>query len=321
MTQSKEEVKQKVMSMDDKMRKIKKLRIEHPRFVKALTLIRKCHKSLESSTDPQCMLITGPSGAGKSTLFDTYVQYYDKVIYHSSKTKKVILWGEIPSPTRINTFLEMMLDMLGDPLPTKGTIGNKKHRLENLIRDCEVELIMLDEFQHFYNQENDKINYDVADCFKSIINKTKVPVVLFGLSDAEKVVAANPQLKRRFSLRESIAPFSYDSPNEVVEFRMLLKEVDKMLPFENLSGLGEEDLADRFMFATNGVMNSVMKIIRDAAIQVVEEGREKIEREDLAKAYHLHSSILRAKKFNPFTKEEFNYSEALQEVFIDTQKR
>ncbi|PWW30563.1 TniB protein [Cytobacillus oceanisediminis] len=295
------------LSIDEKMAKIKNIKIVHPRFQQGLDRIRKCHLSLESSPDPQCMLVTGPSGSGKSTLFNIYAQMYDKLIYDSTRTKKVILWGEIPSPTRINTFLEMMLEMLGDPYPTRGTIGNKNHRLVNLIKDCRVELIMLDEFQHFVSSVNKKVNNDVAECFKSLVNRTNVPVVLFGLEESELVINENVQLKRRFSMRHPISPFSYDNPKKVEEFRMLLNHIDQMLPFNEFSGLRHENIADRMMYATNGLMNSIMKIIREAALIAVNENREKIELKDLSDAYLLHSAILKGKKENPFVEEKFIY--------------
>ncbi|MEH7747329.1 TniB family NTP-binding protein [Neobacillus drentensis] len=295
------------LTLEEKIYKIKTLHVNHPRFKNAFKLIEQCHRSLEHTSDPQCMLVTGPSGAGKTTLFKSYVKTYDKVMYESTRTKKTLLWGEVPSPVRIATFLEMMLEMLGDPFPTRGTIGNKNHRLVKLIKDCKVELIMLDEFQHFVSRERYKINYEVADCFKSLINRTQVPVVLFGLEEAEEVIESNPQLLRRFSYRCPMAPFSYNTPQGVNEFRTLLGQIDKNLPFKEHSNLADADIADRIMYATNGVMNSVMKIIRDAALRAVKDNRERIEKVDLAIVYNLHASIMKGKNDNPFTKEKFEF--------------
>ena len=64
------DTRQKYQMMDSEQKKeqIKHLRIIHPRFHKALELIKRCHESTAISTDPQCMLITYPSGSGKSTI-------------------------------------------------------------------------------------------------------------------------------------------------------------------------------------------------------------------------------------------------------------
>ena len=50
------------------------------------------------------MLITGVSGSGKSTIFDAYIQLKDRIVYEETRTRKVILWAEIPSPTTIMSF-------------------------------------------------------------------------------------------------------------------------------------------------------------------------------------------------------------------------
>lgn len=289
------------MTLDEKKKIIKDLKIIHPNFSKALKLIQKCHESLELSDDPQCMLISGPSGSGKTTIFDTYVKLNDKVEYdEKTGAKKSILWAEIPSPIRISTFLETMLERLGDPFPTRGNIGNKNHRLVNLIKDCGIELIMLDEFQHFVHPENQTINYDVADCFKSLVNRTKVPVVLFGLEDSVKVINANQQLNRRFSMRTSLAPFGIENNERKKEFQKLLTLIDTKLPFTKIADLGSCEMVGKIHFATDGFINSVMKIIREAAFSAVEKNKNSIELIDFAKAYHIHSHILKGADNNPF---------------------
>jgi type II secretory pathway predicted ATPase ExeA len=297
----------KNMTFEEKAKIVKDLRIIHPRFKKALELIKQCHNSSQISDDPQCALISGDSGSGKTTIFETYIKLNDKVVYDDfTGAKKAILWAEVPSPVRISTFLETMLDQLGDPFPTRGTIGNKNHRLVNLIKDCGVELIMLDEFQHFVHSENQKVNYEVADCFKSLINRTKVPVVLFGLKDAERPLEVNPQLKRRFSIRYSLSPFGLENDTRRREFQTLLGLIDKQLPFVELSGLDREEMVEKFYFATNGVINSIMKIIRSAAFYALEKDKDKIEINDFAKAYHLHSYILKGEKNNPFLNDDLS---------------
>ncbi|AND41444.1 TniB family NTP-binding protein [Cytobacillus oceanisediminis] len=286
------------MSVKEKKKEISNLKIHHPRFKKALELIKLCHKSKEISSDPQCMLITGPSGSGKSTILESYFSRYQSTTYVNTRTKKVILAGEIPSPTTINTFLETMLDRLGDPFPTRGTIGNKNHRLVKLIEDCSVEIILLDEFQHFVHSENQRVNRAVADCFKSLVNQTKVPVVLFGLEDAKTVLDCNSQLKRRFSISFSLPPFGDEDERREKEFRTLLNQIDNKLPFPIMGGFSKPEIAKLIMAATEGNMNSIIKLVKGAALFALEEQKNHIEIADLYKAYQIHSYIL--KGTNPF---------------------
>ena len=302
------------MSKEEKYNKIKNIKVLYPRFNRGLDLIERCHHSTVISRDPQCLLITGPSGSGKSTIFEAYKQMHDRIVYEETRTKKVILSAEIPSPTTIVSFLEVLLEQLGDPFPTKGSKGDKNRRLVNLIRDCGVELIMLDEFQHFFHPKNKKINYDVSDCFKSLVNQTKVPVVLFGLSESKHVLDCNPQLKRRFSMVYNLSPFRFEDELSMNEFAKLLYSIDQQLPFEELSGLAQGDMMERFYFATNGLMDSIMKLIRDATNFAIEQEKTKIELEDFAKAFNFHAHLHEGKSRHPFKGENFSIGNTISVV-------
>lgn len=287
-----------LLTKEEKLKKIDVLRVLHPDFSKAIELISMCHKSKFNYSEPQCLLITGSYGTGKSTIMDMYVQQHQKIMPLEKTTKVAILSGSIPSPTTINTFLEAMLNHLGDPYPVKGTIGNKQHRLVKLIIDCEVELLILDEFQHFVHKENQKINHNVADCFKSIINATKIPVVLLGIDDSENVLKDNGQLKRRFSFRHHLSGFSCKNPRATDQFRILLHQIDKHLPFTKLAGLKDHGMWEKFDKVTNGNMNALMKLIRTAAVFAVEAEQEVLTEKNFSKAFELHSFIMEGK--NPF---------------------
>jgi hypothetical protein len=195
------------------------------------------------------------------------------------------------------------LDKLGDPFPLNGTLGNKIYRLQKLIKDCDVELIMLDEFQHFVKTEKPKDVYHVADNFKSLINETGVSVVLFGLDEAEQIFSINKQLGRRFTMKEVLDPFSYRDQASIKEFRMLLQQIDHKQPFENLSGLGTPEFADKIIIATDGVMNSIIKLIKDSALYALKQEKDKVDMTDLAMSFDLHSFFLSGtdgEKANPF---------------------
>jgi hypothetical protein len=286
-----------------KLKIVEGIRINHPRFNRAIKLIEECHGYSHISAEPHCMLITAPSGSGKSTVFNNYVEKNDKVIFGETRTKRVILWDEVSSPTRIPILLESLLDRLGDPFPTKGTVGNKNHRLVNLINDCKVELIMLDEFQHFVNTENKRINYEVADWFKSLVNKTKVPVILFGLDESKLVLDSNPQLKGRFKIHYRLHPFNFNTEANEEEFRRLLDEISKQMPFKDQPTFAEKQMADKLMFASDGLLRPLMSLIRRAAINAIEKDKPYIDEEDFADAFEVFD--YNGKEVNPFMIADF----------------
>lgn len=98
--------------------------------------------------------------------------------------------------------------MLGDPAADKETISSQTLRLRKFIAACEVELIILDEFQHFDDRQSRNVLKTISDWLKNLINQCTVPIVLVGMPGCESVLdqKGNEQLKRRFASRHEILP-------------------------------------------------------------------------------------------------------------------
>lgn len=277
------------------------LRVHHPKFNQAMDTIREFHLKSKLSKSPQNLLITGMSGAGKTTVFESYVEKYDRKISDATLTKKIILASSIPSPATPNSVAEKMLEDLGDPYPNRGTVPNKTRRLVNLIKDCEIELVMLDEFQNFVDPEKrERVLYKVSEWIKQILNDTKVPFILFGLDSCIKVVKTNDQLSRRFPVRFNLPLFNYEDEKSVSNFGLLLDNIERSLPLKDSSNLSE--YSEQFFEATKGLMYSIMWLITEASVRAVKRGDSKITLEDLAFAYNLNAHVNNNESYNPFRK-------------------
>ncbi len=302
------------MTRESRLKFVEGIRVIHPAFMQAMQLIEDVHQESSYSTDPHSVLVYGESGSGKTTIYETYIAKHNKVVSTTvdgmQATNRVILYASIPSPASNVSVSEKLLSELGDPYPSRGTAPQKYNRLVKLIEANRVELIMLDEFQHFVDRDKEKVIYKVSDWFKSLINQTKVPVVLFGLKDSELVLDYNPQLSRRFPTRYQVKPFGYVSSSEVETFRRVLHEIDKQLMevFDMQSMLADEEFADRMYYATRGVIDSIMKLVRKAAKYAIDREAERVEIEDFAKAFELFTHVSSGKAVNPFLIEEFTLS-------------
>jgi len=61
--------------------------------------------------------------------------------------------------------------------------------------DCQVELLILDEVQHFRDRDSRRVLENASNWLKTLIKETGVACVLVGLQgEAEEVVRLNPQL-------------------------------------------------------------------------------------------------------------------------------
>jgi len=289
------------LSVPQRLELVERVFIRYPRLKTLHKKIDFCRTYSKIAAEPECMLITGTQGAGKTTLLEWYAA--DFAIRELPEKRVVpILMVLVPSPATVKGLATEMLKAIGDPAADRGTISSITLRLRKFLDDCEVELIILDEFQHFDDRRSKAVLKIVSDWLKNLLNQTKVPIVLVGMPGCESVLDAkgNEQLKRRFSNREQIEPFSWKPSDDNQEFRQLLKNIDEALPLLEDSNLA--DLATAFLIykATDGVINYVMKLLRRAARLAIERGLKRIDHSVLSKAYE----ELLAKEFkqrpNPF---------------------
>lgn len=288
------------LSKDERHQLNERIYINSPRLNNTQELIQYCHRHSKISVEPDCMLITGPEGAGKTTLIDKFLSLYPRQITRDGISVPV-LDSAIPVPATVKNLVSALLSSLGDPLPFKGTTVSQTHRLKNLIHDCNVELIIIDEFQHFIDRDSNVILTTVSNWLKDLLNETGVPVVLIGMPYSDIILRSNPQLERRFAMRASLDPFSWDTDQEREEFRLFLHHLDEGLLLEKRSGLAEPETAFRIMCASNGIIGFIMKLVRRAAEIAIDNNYENIDIDLLAKAYEQRLSGRSTDNINPFS--------------------
>jgi predicted AAA+ superfamily ATPase len=288
------------LSKFDRLILIEKVFIKYPRLKKLHGKIEFCRDFSKIAAEPECMLITGTKGAGKTTLIEWYASEFP---VRESPDKRIVpvLVVTVPSPATVKGLAAAMLAALGDPAADKGAVSSITLRLRKYLKECEVELIILDEFQHFDDRQTKNVLKTISDWLKNLINETHLPIILAGMPGCESVLEnkGNEQLKRRFSSRKQIAPFAWDTEH-VDEFKQLLKRIDDALPLLKDSHLAEATTAFLIHSATDGVINYVMKLLRWAAKLALESGLEQIDHSILAQAYEKRLAQDFIKRPNPF---------------------
>lgn len=289
--------------LDEKVKQIENIFINYPRLENIMQRIAYCHRYSKISAEPECLFIKGPSGVGKSTIFKQYIKQYPPKVTDIG-TITPVLSATIPAPATVKSVSTALLSRLGDPKAERGTSNSQTHRLINLIRTCKIELIILDEFQHFIDSESNSVLLNVANWLKHLLNETKVPIILIGMPNSESIFKGTDQeqLSRRFASRETLSPFMFDTDDNKKEFRKFLKALDASLPFPQLSDLSHPIMAYRIHFATDGLAHYVMKLIKTASHHALLNGKECLDLECLSIAYSRHVQNAKRKE-NPFGNE------------------
>ena len=299
------------LSKKERLRMLNSIYVAHPDATQILQKMKRCHESREYSNEPRSMSLTGETGTGKTTLIEQYMLKHPPS--ETEKTSSVPIFKSLIQPdTSIRDFIGSVLksliasvsgireDDVDDEL-LKGSLPMVRKRLYSYIAEAEVKLIILDEFQHLISKHKKKVLSDVADTIKTLINETKVPIILVGTTKAKAVFAENPEMSRRIAEKIQLKPFSISTDDEINTFRRFLANVDKLLPFEKRSNLAEKEMTLRLYATSNGYIDDIMRIILEAGYNAIIGDEENINKELLAQAFENTPGENQTAEGNPFT--------------------
>ncbi len=222
----------------------------------------------------QSFYICGPSGVGKTFICKKYAENfprYDVEMEDRIQTIVPVYISKVEATATPKSLATALLRDLGDPLYSQGTEQNKTDRLVELVRDCQVEMIIIDEVQHIYDRDSDKIIIRASNWLKNFMADTAIPIILVGLPDIKTVIKDNKQLETRFKRKHELKPLSMNrKKGDVSEFEKFLHLVDLKLPLEKRSHLADRDTAVLLYEATKGNLRILMEsIIQNAAIKAI----------------------------------------------------
>jgi hypothetical protein len=168
--------------------------------------------------------------------------------------------------------------------------------------NCGIELIFLDEFQHFIDRDSKRVLKTISDWLKNLMDSTKRPIILVGMPYSHGVldVEGNEQLKRRFSVRVSLEPFIWKDTKDRKDFLKFLQIVDQKLPLNEWSYLSKTNMAFRLYVASDGIVSELMKLIRRATVIALDLSNEWLDLDVLNLAYEDCLASNAPEKENPF---------------------
>jgi len=272
--------------------------VEYAGFSRAIAELARIHRRGLVAHVSESLQIVGQTGSGKTTLVRWYEQHFPR---HQVDGTLIIpvLYVETPEAPSIKSLAEAVLTALGDPWAQKGTAAEKTERILYLCRACGVQLIVIDEIQHFIDGDRRSELMRLTDWLKRLINMLERPVVLCGLPRSMLVTRANPQLRRRFAAPYYLEPFRFDAKEQQLQFRGLLKALSAELPDGSID-LSAHAEACRMYFATCGLIDYVVKLIDDSVSRGGSGSSGAITREDLAASFARTIWMGAPDRLNPF---------------------
>lgn len=279
--------------------------VPHVAFEMANQRVEQCFQYAKGASEPICIALVGESRTGKSRVLEECCTRHP-IVRNSDGLHIPILKVKTPSKPTVIGLTELMLHALNDPLFNKGTENVKTIRLRHLLQECRSTMVMIDEFQHFYDKGSHKVMHHVADWLKVLVDDAKVALVVAGLPTCQAVLEQNEQLSGRFLAPVFMPRFNWVNEKEREEFIDILGAFSESLGQHfDLPELDTPEMAFRMYCATGGLMGYLTKFLRQLVWNVLDDQRRTIDLSDIVKA---HDEAVWAKDGllgipSPFTRE------------------
>lgn len=244
--------------------------VEHSQFSVGMAAIAETHAKRNALSKGVGLLLMAESGFGKTILLKKYQSLFPRQMLANIVIIRV-LYVVLPSnPSSLAIASEILL-ALGDPLALKKSesAAIKTQPLYKYLKDCKVEVILMDEPHHMHISLNTPEFYTAQNWLKNLISIGKVAVVASGMPHSKYIFKSNNELKRRFLKQVTLTNFTFNYASSFEEFRSILKKYEGLLPFKCEIPLYERNLARRILIACGGLLDYLAKLL-DGAVQIAQ---------------------------------------------------
>jgi hypothetical protein len=258
--------------------------IPHTAFVDAQRQIEQCF-TFSAGQGAQGLAIVGESGTGKTSLLESFESKHEPIRCDNGMEVPV-LRATVPSGPTVKSLAGKLLEALNAPDPERGTENEKSRRLRVLMKKAGTRMVMIDEFQHFYDRGKRQIMHNVADWLKVLIDDTRTTLVVAGLSSCRNVIDQNEQLARRFLAPIQLPRFSWSDVGQRGQFTSILKAFHKEIAKQlEVPVFHSDQMAFRFYCSTGGLIGYLASLLKQTMRNAAIEGRKIIRLDDLATAH------------------------------------
>jgi hypothetical protein len=260
--------------------------VPHTAFDQGSSRLEQCFTYADGSPEPICLAVLGESRTGKSRVLEECFANHPQERRADGLTVP-ILRVKTPSKPTVKGLAELMLRAMSDPKFAAGTENGKTIRLQTLMGNAGTRMVMIDEFQHFYDKVSNKVMHHVADWLKILVDDSKVALAVAGLPSCRAVLDQNEQLAGRFLSPVIMPRFDWKIDSHREEFIGILGAFQESVGTHfDLPKLDSAEMVFRCYCATGGLIGYMTKFLRQAVWNAIDENRRTISIEQLSLAHN-----------------------------------
>ena len=288
-----------------------KVRFKYSQVKKVHEAIKRVHKTCGYKA--KCTMILGESNTGKTEAVKSYMKTFPDDITEE-KTVKTVLYIQLDEKITPKGIITLMLHELG--LNRGGSEVERKKALLSLLESAGVSLIIVDEIQHVLPEHGIASTQACADFFKTLLDKSKIPVVFVGLPKSLRLFEVYmPKAPSRKKRNTETVPLTIYREQDQLKHRALNGYMLNPLPYESNTwspilnehskklGVKGKVLLDaklkvRLWVATTGYIGRLSNVIEQALEQL--DSNDNLTLEHFETAYEIANTWNKS-SFNPFS--------------------
>lgn len=261
-------------------------------------IINAVHQMLDNKSiggEQFSMLLTGDAGSGKTALA-TYIR--DK--YNDKTNPYKILFTRVPSKLSVQHLIREMLSQL-ESLQSKSILKKESdkaltERLITYIKELDVQLIIINEFQELLEFKSIAEQQAIANTLKLISEEALVPFLFVGMPWSEKITD-DSQWSSRLAYKAELPYFKLSDDDSMPVYLEFLHELSKTLPFDIEFDLTEEIYAFPLFSISKGETRIIKRLITEAIICMCHAGENTLNIKHFKQAYRRFDN---SSQKNPF---------------------
>lgn len=235
---------------------------------------------------PDNLLIVGASNNGKTAIgrrfFSRHTMAEDPMAEHASLPVALV---QAPNGPRLSLLLAAILQALGRGPGQRSTIAQLRSETYRAMHDVGLRLLLIDDL---HNIRGAGVGSALVE-LRNMGSITGVSLGGFATKEIAYVLRQDEQMANRFELL-TLPRWKFAD----LEYAKLLATFERQLPLWQASGLTDPDLAHHILVMAGGLIGGIVALLRQAAVEAIRTGHERIDRSMLARVNGASSERIEA---------------------------
>jgi len=227
--------------------------------------VHKLHDWLDGKRQSrQSCRVVGESRTGKSVACEAYFHRNQPKQEVGKKPVVPVICIQPPQKCGPKELFKEIIEFLKHRA-MKGTISDLRGRAVEVLKACEVEMLIID--------EADRLKPETFADVRDISDKLGIAIVLVGTDRLDAVIKRDEQVLNRFRASHRFGKLTGDDFKKTVDIWE-----HKVLNLPVASNLTIKDMLRILLAATEGYIGRLDEILREAAIRSLSSGFKKVEK-------------------------------------------